>query len=316
MTIDSTGNVGIGTTTPGTKLAVAGLTGTASYNLVRVDTATGNFYYDSSSERYKDNIRVFDTDFSKILNIEPKIFIDKASGNEEIGFIAEEFEAAGLNELVTYGQDSRPDGLKYDKVPVYFLQIIKAQQVDLQVLKEQLGLATSSAAEFDIQPAAGFAERIKQALLSLGLAIKDGFVQIKELAAETVTAKKLCLEDVCVTRDELKALLEQRQAASVFTQGFTIIDSVTPTPETTPAPTATSMTETLTPTPETTPEPETTPTPETTPEPTDAPVTEILSMSESAPLAEPPSQPSEPLSQTLVMTTTAENSTPASGEGE
>jgi hypothetical protein len=57
----ATGRVGVHTSTPGTVFAVSGLTATASYNYVKVDTATGNFYYASSSERYKKSIRASGT---------------------------------------------------------------------------------------------------------------------------------------------------------------------------------------------------------------------------------------------------------------
>lgn len=120
------GNVGIGTTSPGTKLAVAGLTGTSSYNLVRVDTATGNFYYDSSSARYKDDIHPFEEDFSKILDLTIKEYTDKTSRESEIGLIAEELDAAGLSHLVIY-KDGIPDAIKYDRIPMYLLGVLQAQ---------------------------------------------------------------------------------------------------------------------------------------------------------------------------------------------
>ena len=72
MTLTATSKVGIGNTSPGTKLSVAGLTGTASYNYVRVNTATGDFYYDSCSKKWKENIRPYNTDFRKILQAQPK----------------------------------------------------------------------------------------------------------------------------------------------------------------------------------------------------------------------------------------------------
>jgi len=125
MVIERSGKVGIGTTTPGTKLSVFGLTGTTSYNYVRVNTATGDFYYYSSSKRYKDDIQPLKENFHKILNVEPKSFLDKASGQREIGYIAEEFDGMGLNHLVIYNQDGQPDGLKYELVSLYLLEVVK-----------------------------------------------------------------------------------------------------------------------------------------------------------------------------------------------
>ncbi|MFA6184522.1 MAG: tail fiber domain-containing protein, partial [Candidatus Shapirobacteria bacterium] len=133
----STGYVGIGTTAPGTPFAVAGLTGTTSGNYLRY--YNNNFYYYSSSARYKDNIEVFDDDFSKILNIEPKIFTDKTSGERNIGFIAEEMDAAGLNHLVTY-KNGLPDTVEYQLVSAYLLQLAKQQKIKIDNINNDLSL--------------------------------------------------------------------------------------------------------------------------------------------------------------------------------
>ena len=56
-----------------------------------------------------------------------------------------------------------------------------------------------------------FVQKIKQALVSLGLTIENGVAQVKELIAEKITVKKLCVEDVCIDRNQLKGLLEMNQ---------------------------------------------------------------------------------------------------------
>jgi hypothetical protein len=127
MVIERSGNVGIGTADPETKLAVLGLTGTSSHNYVKVNTSTGAFYYSSSSKRYKEDVRPLEDDFHKIFQAEPKSFIDKASGQREIGYIAEEFDGMGLNNLVIYDKEGRPDGLKYELVSLYLLEVMKDQ---------------------------------------------------------------------------------------------------------------------------------------------------------------------------------------------
>ena len=136
--VNGGGEVGIGTMTPGTKLAVVGLTGTSSYNNVKVNTTTGDFYFESSSKKYKDNIQDFEQDFSKIYQAEPKIYTDKASGQREIGFIAEEFDALGLNELVIYDADSNPIGLKYDKISLYLLELMKNNDTEMSAMQEKI----------------------------------------------------------------------------------------------------------------------------------------------------------------------------------
>ena len=134
-----TGNVGIGTSDPQTKLAVSGLGSSASGSYLRYLTdETGRIYYDSSSLRYKEDIQPLVDDFTKILKIEPKSFIDKATGNREIGYIAEELDTLGLKNLVGYNQDGLPDTLHYEKIVIYLLEVVKSQQEDIRILKEKL----------------------------------------------------------------------------------------------------------------------------------------------------------------------------------
>lgn len=137
MTLKS-GKVGIGTTDPGTKLAVVGLPSTTNQSLVRIDRDTGDFYIDSSSQRYKEDIQDFEGDFDKILDAEPKSYVDKASGQRDIGYIAEDFDELGLTDLVIYNGEGEPDGLKYDRISLYLVEIIEAQQAQIEDLLERV----------------------------------------------------------------------------------------------------------------------------------------------------------------------------------
>jgi hypothetical protein len=100
--------------------------------------ALGGVVKSSSSRRYKENINPLTDNFSLILNAEPKSYTYKSSGQKDIGYIAEDFDAAGLKDLVIYNKDGQPDALKYDKIAVYLLEIIKQQQKDIDDLKKRL----------------------------------------------------------------------------------------------------------------------------------------------------------------------------------
>ena len=137
------GNVGIGTTLTSTSpLAVANLP-TGGIITLMVD-ADGNVFKAASSIRYKDNIQPFSTDFKKILFASPKKYTYKSTGTADIGYLAEEFDQLGLTDLVIYDKDNRPDALKYDKISLFMLEVMKGQQNDIQALKAALpGLTTT-----------------------------------------------------------------------------------------------------------------------------------------------------------------------------
>ncbi|MDI6602711.1 MAG: hypothetical protein QME57_01145, partial [Patescibacteria group bacterium] len=63
-------------------------------------------------------------------------------------------------------------------------------------------------------------KEVKQALASLGLFIENGIAKVKELFAEKVTTKKLCIEsedeeEICIDKNQLKELLEGRDTSNV-----------------------------------------------------------------------------------------------------
>jgi len=125
MTIKSNGRVGIGTNAPGTVLSVVGLTGTASGTTLRI--YNNNVYYTSSSRKNKKDISPLSDDFTKILKANPVSFTDIASGERNIGYIAEDFDELGLQNLVVY-RDGEPISLRYELVSLYNLEVIKEQQ--------------------------------------------------------------------------------------------------------------------------------------------------------------------------------------------
>jgi len=136
LNVTADGKVGIGTTDPQSRFAVANLTPTSSYNTVKVNPLTGDFYYEASSARYKENIRILGADFDQILKVQPRIYTDKESGLEEVGYLAEDFDALGLEHLVIYDEQGQPDALKYDRIPLYLLEVTKEQEHHLSVLDE------------------------------------------------------------------------------------------------------------------------------------------------------------------------------------
>jgi hypothetical protein len=93
-------------------------------------------YRYSSSQRFKENIRPLQDDFRKILKANPKAFTDKATKVHTIGYIAEEFEKAGLKNLVTYDEDGQLATVRYELVGLYLLEVVKQHDQELQKIKQ------------------------------------------------------------------------------------------------------------------------------------------------------------------------------------
>jgi hypothetical protein len=98
-----------------------------------------------SSKRYKENIAPLEDDFSKILGARPVAFTWKESKEPDIGLIAEDMDELGLRNLVFYDDQGRPDGVRYDFISLYLLEVLKDQansikelKVENELLKEQL----------------------------------------------------------------------------------------------------------------------------------------------------------------------------------
>lgn len=97
---------------------------------------------EGSSLRYKEDIRPLDADFAKILAVEAKVYRMRegygAPGVENFGYIAEDLHEAGLNDLVLYDREGRPDGVKYKKVVLYVNEVVKAHQKMIEALQAEI----------------------------------------------------------------------------------------------------------------------------------------------------------------------------------
>ena len=102
------------------------------------DVDTGQFFQDTSSRRYKENIRPLATNFRALLQAIPQTYTRPGAPDRwEIGFIAEDLDALGLKPLVEYDAEGRPDGVNYDKIPLYLTMISAEQQTEITRLSEE-----------------------------------------------------------------------------------------------------------------------------------------------------------------------------------
>lgn len=82
---------------------------------------------DSSSQRFKTNIRPFLGGIEEILKLQAVIYnpIEDPYAAEEIGFIAEQVEAVGLTQFVSYDAEEKPLSVSYDRMVALMANGIK-----------------------------------------------------------------------------------------------------------------------------------------------------------------------------------------------
>jgi|GEM_PF-2591617 len=270
LNIMPNGNVGIGlgTSTPEYKLHVAG------------DVAATSFVNFSARDTKKDIEYLADEDKTSILERIGKIKIanyrykiDEDEAPLRLGLIAEE---APLEVLSVGGK-----GVDVYKLSTFILAGVQEQQKQIESITSRLKLMEER-----------FGTILSTTTPSLPLGgLWAGIQRFVSLVADKLTTKELCLEDVCIDKTKLKALLNNANLSSASS-----VSAITsPSPSPTPTPTATSTP----PTSSVPPESSTSPSPSPTPTPTPSP-TSLTSPEPVAEMSEPSPAPVETPVQTTV----------------
>jgi hypothetical protein len=119
----------------------------------------------SSSARYKDDIAALPFDGEKLLALRPVQFQWKENGEPGVGLVAEEV-AELIPELVTYNENGEVEGVRYEQLSVYLLEMLKQHQKELAELR-----AGESGGETPAAPASGGSVDTADLALVLALAI-------------------------------------------------------------------------------------------------------------------------------------------------
>lgn len=93
---------------------------------------------DTSSIRYKTNVKPALFDFGRVLDLKPVTFEDKYTPGERFGLIAEEVEALGLTPLVAYNDAGTVEAVHYDKIALYLIPVLREQQARIAALEARL----------------------------------------------------------------------------------------------------------------------------------------------------------------------------------
>ncbi|MFF4244299.1 tail fiber domain-containing protein [Streptomyces sp. NPDC001822] len=118
------------------------VSGSGTYYAVWVQ-GDGTFARNTSSRRFKQNIRDINIDPEAILSLRPRVYDrrPKEAGSDylrdEFGLIAEEV-AETLPEIVTYDETGRIDALRYDLLGVALLSVVQDQADRIERLETQL----------------------------------------------------------------------------------------------------------------------------------------------------------------------------------
>jgi hypothetical protein len=121
------------------KFYAPNLGGSSSANSdLRYSTSTKRIYYQTSSKRYKTNIRELEIDTKLIYKLKPKSFKDKKTKQDDFGLIAEEvFEH--IPEIVPLDKEGKPVGVNYKMLSVLLLGEIKKLRKEVKQLKIKHG---------------------------------------------------------------------------------------------------------------------------------------------------------------------------------
>jgi hypothetical protein len=142
----STGEVGIGTTHPTERLDVNGTArlrgiedqmGGDLTDVVINDDGVLYKKVEVSSRKYKQNIRNLDVDLDEVLKLQSVRFEWTKNGTEDVGLIAEDVQQA-IPDLVRYNSDGSPEGVRYDKLALFLLEALKAQQERISALEQEI----------------------------------------------------------------------------------------------------------------------------------------------------------------------------------
>lgn len=106
----------------------------------RLDDNSGRLGYMSSSSRDYDDVRPFEDQWERILELRPKSFVYRGSDdpNRSVGYAAEDLHDAGLHHLVLYDKDQQPTCIHYDRIPLYHHEIIRRHEAELKELRSEI----------------------------------------------------------------------------------------------------------------------------------------------------------------------------------
>ncbi|MEK7646850.1 MAG: tail fiber domain-containing protein, partial [Patescibacteria group bacterium] len=244
--IDASGNIGIGTTTPAYKLHVEGDVAATGFINVSTREAKQDIVYLNDSDEESALAKIRQTNIATYHYIS-ETYVDGTDATDEannagmprrLGLIAEEAPVEILS----------PDhkGVDLYKMTAFLWSGVKAQQKQIEELASRLdkveGIlaavnlsAASISSSTPISISSLSLDGVLAVLKSAGVYISNGVAEVQKLMATQVYAdevytRELCIDDVCINKTQLQALLKN---AGLLETATPMITSISPTDITT-----------------------------------------------------------------------------------
>ena len=130
---DGDGNIGFRTQHAGSTF-INNMTSGAGTNAMKWNTSTGAVTYDTSSARYKDNIRNSVYGLSHVMQMRSAQFEYKDDGRSDVGLIAEELQPI-IPELVGVNKEGQADSVSYDRMVSVLVKAIQELKAEFDAYK-------------------------------------------------------------------------------------------------------------------------------------------------------------------------------------
>ena len=212
--------VGVGTTSPWRTLSVDGTVAFANLTTPDVsgsfalclDPGTSEVYSSGgntctvSSARFKHNIESINVSGVSLVNqLRPVTFDLNGNNESHYGFIAEEVALVDRKMIFTDKGTTSPRGVRYEELTAVLAKAIQEQQVQIDTLRTQAGLSVG----------ATLASAVFEAFQSVGIIISETVARFRDVFVKTLHIEdRLCVDDVCLGKEELKTLLRNAGATT------------------------------------------------------------------------------------------------------